>query len=230
LSPESSLHLWADLSTADFVADRGWLEGDTHPRQQANYQNRFLLGKLSSIPTVANLAATQSLPSESLNRVRRRLAAMDNLSAEQPELDRVLAQLGITDRLKRGDDATGASRLSWQRVPNSRPLCEFFSEAELGPGAVSSAEAETIGKSPNSPVKAPRLRWQWTSTSRLMIELESAVSGTLVVRQFNDGGWRVAHSDGPPQPLPIGQTSKLFIEIPVSSATTRVEFQRKWLW
>jgi hypothetical protein len=96
------------------------------------------LGKLHLLDSgQANLSGLMSLTPRSLAMVRYMLAGADDLRADNPALDEALAWLGVTQRLTSGE------RLTWQAVPNARPIVELVADADQGkaaPGATCSVE------------------------------------------------------------------------------------------
>ncbi len=227
LPSDSSLRVWADVSEADFPDDVEQLAIGPGPRQEAEYQDLFMLGKLSSIPGISNLAATQSISSNQLTRLRRWLARKDDMTSQQRELDQLLAQLGVTHRLVRNNQEAPEKRLVWQRVSASRPLCEFVA-------VVQDSDGERLSGIMDGETSS--VDWEWTSSSRLVVRVKSSLSGTLLIRQFNDGGWNVSiESAGnrfTPFHLrrPTSHAEPIFLEIPVSLDTLQVVLSRKPLW
>lgn len=211
------IKVWVDFSEANIAAD---MRTD-HPNlsQQAAYQSRMLLGKLASVTDIGNLAAAQSLTPRLTSRLRSVLARQDDLSRHQPELDRWLGALGVTHRLARSASAT-ETRWEWHPIEATSALCEFYSTDEVEP-------------QPSQGTDNPIVHWHWTSSSELEIELSTPAEGTLLIRQFNDGGWRAVAAplqDQWTELSVLGPAPTPFLELRVPAGTTRIALTRKWFW
>ena len=206
--------VWADPREGSIVRDNRILEDFTNTRLQdiADYQRQFGLGKLALLDHRHNLAALLSIEPERLKRLRSGLSRRDDMSASQPQLDEVLAWLGVEKRLVRERWESGQVDFYWQSIANSRPMCEFF------------ADSETFGTSASD---AANVSWQWLKAGRLEIVIDSEVAGQLLVRQFNDGGWQVEPSSELDQGLAIGSdASGLFVEISVPAGRHQLSLVR----
>ncbi|MFK7737602.1 MAG: hypothetical protein AB8B50_16320 [Pirellulaceae bacterium] len=142
--------------------------------RQTQLQDQFLIGKLSVLGNKRSLAAVQSLEPVFAEKIRLSLNSLDNFSASQPDLDELLAALGITDRLAKSSVQHHAP--DWVKVENAKPLCELIRLVELDT---------------DSNIR----EWAWLSQSRLAVTIEASHPCVLLIRQFNDGGWRVEGVD-----------------------------------
>ncbi|MCR9295004.1 MAG: hypothetical protein NXI32_19985 [bacterium] len=223
-------------STTAFVwsnAMRANLASDTTPSlpmmlRQAQLQDTFLIGKLAVMADLRNFASSQSIESAILEKLKLWLASQDGMQPEQPNVDELLAQLGVTHRLVASTTAE-PREFFWKPVTGPRPLCELFYE---------------LGREPEEPSQTT---WNWLSSSELLIEISPAVSHLestdianavrstaekrLLIRQWNDGGWQaVALDDGRRQPLSINRAPTAFVEIELTPTSRRVLLTRKLLW
>ncbi len=205
--PTSSEFVWSDVSEANIERDR-WLTATTVdvPGAIAEYQRTFALGKLGLLSNKHNLASMLSIEPQSIRQLRTGLNRLDNLSSTQPELDHALAWLGVEKRLVRSIDAHGVAMFGWQPVPACKQLCEL------------------ICPTPADATNA-KLRWHWVRCGQLEIEIDSPAEGHLIVRQFNDDGWRVL-SDGPSTPALARDRSGLFVDLPIESGKSRLRLER----
>jgi hypothetical protein len=158
--------VWANLANADLKLLEKNTPRTVSPTQEL--QHIFLQGKLNLVAGVAALHASGTIEPQSLLVLRRWLSARDDLSASQPELDRLLAELGVNKRLI--VDELG--KLSWKSVENAKPLCELIPK-------------DTLDQGPS------RVKWQWINNSHLTIELNCTESCYLLIRQFNDERWKI---------------------------------------
>ena len=211
--------VWADAREADIVGD-GWLEGrDSDARKKiTDYQRQFALGKLALLSHRCNLAASLSIEPERMKRLRSRLSQLDTLAAEQPELDKVLGWLGVERRLVRERNAEGPASFRWQSIADVKLLCEFIPS----------------NSSNLSDLKRVSVRWQWLKSGGLEIEVDSPVSGKLLVRQFNDGGWvargGMNHSSSTSEALAFQvkrDASSLFVEVPIAAGASKLLLERR---
>ncbi|MCA9130528.1 MAG: hypothetical protein KDB22_25745 [Planctomycetales bacterium] len=236
---DGSVLVWVDVAEADLRRDSTNGKSQFSVQELADYQSIFLLGKMASGIELANLASSQSLEPLQVRKLQKLLAGLDNMTVNQPELDAVLRQLGVTHRLVRlhrdrtndqvvsepsnragdgkvaFDDSLGNS-FAWQAIPGSRELCEW-----LATDNQQSAGDQAFGQ----------LAWQWNSSCELALSVRSSQSGAVLVRQFNDGGWVASlASDGGNQQLALSAPNSLFIEIAVPAGEWTVVLKRKWLW
>lgn len=210
--PVADEFLWANTARAAFSADESTLAADSFVQRQADYQQVFLLGKLAGTAGVRCLGASQSIEPAAVSALRSWLMAHDDLLQNATDVDRVLRQLGVTHRLVRG--AKSPHAFAWREIRGTSSLCEFKSATHTG----------------DAQANMPAVSWQWESSSRLKIALDATSPGMLVVRQFNDGGWRATTDSG--QPLRIERQS-LFIKISVESGSSRpatIQLVRRWGW
>jgi len=211
----SVARLWSDWGAADFVRDQPGSSAATFANDQASYQQQFLLGKLASLADVACLNAAQSVEPLATARLRRWLARKDRLERDQPELDRVLRELGVTHRLVRGsaDNSDDPAKYVWQAIADPQPLVQLIVDGRYDATA---REA---------------LQWRWVGNDRIEIELGQTQAGELLIRQTNDGGWLAqASRDG----LGAGRQTlliaphDLFLRIAVSTDDRWIVLSREW--
>ena len=159
------------------------LENRWHPDSedwttQSSYlraQQDFLLGKLGASLNIARVHASQSILSRPQSRLKNWLLRHDTFEAKQPVLDQQLATLGITHRLAR----SAAGHLELIEVRDARPLCELQIDA-------------AVHKDFKFEI-ADEITWRWQDSDRLDLKIFANHPITLLVRQFNDGGWRLRH-------------------------------------
>lgn len=199
--------VWSDVSEANIERDR-WLTTSTTEASVAitNYQRAFSLGKLGLLSSQHNLASILSIEPQRIKQLRVGLAKLDKLSAIQPELDSVLAWLGVEKRLVRATEKDQQASFSWRPVPGSKPLVELRFEDPA-----------------NSQIAA--VRWQWIRCGQLEVEIDSPAKGRLLVRQFNDDGWQIVTDRDSTLQLNRDH-SGLFIECAVESGKSRLVLQR----
>ncbi|GIW97488.1 MAG: hypothetical protein KatS3mg111_0821 [Pirellulaceae bacterium] len=162
--------VWSDISGANFLRDCPDSVNGSFVEQQVAYQVEFLLGKLGLVRQVDSIAATQSLPAHPVERLQHRLMGLDTMEPDQPELDSILGQLGVSWRLVRTPRADDRGRLTWKPIPDPRPLCEL-----IYPGA-----------DPHTPPPPLVDRWHWQSPHRLAVELPPIdQAAILLVRLYN---------------------------------------------
>jgi hypothetical protein len=207
--PWSAEFVWADAREADIEQD-GWLVPSTPDATVAiaGYQQAFALGKLGLLSHQHNLASILSIEPERIKHLRSGLARVDDLSANQPELDVMLAWLGVERRLVRNRTDGVQASFSWQPIADSKQLCELrFAEP-------SQAQAATVS-------------WQWVRCGQLEIVVNSPSNGRLLVRQFNDGGWKVvADRESSQMDQLTRDSSGLFIECAVASGKSKLVLER----
>lgn len=204
-TPPESGHrplVWVDISEVEFPARPGEVSLAVW---QTQLQDAFLLGKLAALADVRNLAASQSIEPRQWTRLRHWLAHHDRFSPDQPELDRVLRQLGVSHRLMRQPDSKD---LAWKLVDNPRPLCELL------------------------PDSVTDVRWEWPHSGELLIQVHTSQPGVLLIRQWHDGGWsatlhRSAHRA---EPWPLSAPGTPFIETRLPSGDSTLTLRRKWFW
>ncbi len=208
--PNAAL-VWADASEANIEHDK-WLDDRAPASVIADYQMQWLLGKLGLMEGRRNLGATLSIEPEMLQHIKRVLALRDNLTEVQPGLDSALAWLGVEERLVRQRHEDQRATFTWHPVPLPRPLCEVFTDKP-------NSTFPTAGILTTGEAVPEVAQWKWLSSSQLQIDLERTGSATLLIRQFNDGGWIAKSATGP---LDVGSSmGGLFITIdaPVGSKT-----------
>ena len=204
--------IWADASEADIERD-AWLTDATQDASKAitDYQRVFALGKLALISQQHNLAAILSIEPERVKRLRTGLAQVDDLSTTQPELDVMLAWLGVERRLVRTRTRGEPAAFSWQRIPDAKRLCELrFAEP--------------------SPALTATLNWKWVRCGRLEIRIDSPSDCSLLVRQFNEGGWRIVADREAIHGSPVTRDSSgLFVECAIAAGKSNLMLERvRW--
>jgi hypothetical protein len=171
-------------------------------------QQAVLQGKLGLLCGESCLHASTSIEPLAVALVRRWLSSQDNLSSNQPDVDRVLRYLGIQQRLVYKDD-TG---YQWKAVENAQPECELISVQSRDP------LPETVGD----------LSWHWMDCASLKIQIDCSANSLLVVRQFDDGGW-VAHSTDAAAPIkPLD--NRLFVTLELAAGKQTIHLRRANLW
>jgi hypothetical protein len=203
-------HVWANSSRANFQQDHFSRPGSTFASDQADYQTVFLLGKLATLVGANHLGAIQSIETSESVAIRSWLMRHDSLTADQPELDKVLRALGVTHRLTRVQTPDRRSEFTWQALQDPRELCELQVEA--------SAQRDKIRQS---------VGWRWLECDVLQIQVDTTQSCSLIVRQFNDGGWKATDKGG--NSLSI-EDSSLWIELKLPAGDYLMLLERKWLW
>lgn len=204
--------IWADASEADIERD-AWLTDATQDASKAitDYQRVFALGKLALISQQHNLAAILSIEPERVKRLRTGLAQVDDLSTTQPELDVMLAWLGVERRLVRTRTRGEPAAFSWQRIPDAKRLCELrFAEP--------------------SPALTATLNWKWVRCGRLEIRIDSPSDCSMLVRQFNEGGWRIVADREAIHGSPVTRDSSgLFVECAIAAGKSNLMLERvRW--
>lgn len=167
------------------------------------------MGKLSQAIQVRNFAAIQSIESSRDGRLRLWLTVVDRLHATQPEVDQTLAALGVTHRLVLVQDG----EFRWQAVRQPQPLCEW---------AVADQSQSTAS-----------LQWKWLAEDHLQISGTAPPATRLLIRQYNDGGWRAYHRRQPeadPQRLQIVGAPTPFIVMDVPAGEARIDLTRAAGW
>ncbi len=174
------------------------------------------LGKLGLLSSVRWFNTTQSIEPVSVERLKHWLATHDQLSttAPHPQLEPVLAELGITHRLVQTASKDGTSSVEWRVVPNPKPFCELL---EIFP--VESAPAESVTSS---------VEWQWLNSTTLLVHATCTTESQLIVRQLNDGGWSI--DSGEENSIQPPRENALFIHIALPPGEHFMRFQRKWWW
>ncbi len=207
---------WADRSEADLLTDVSFAADADFAQTQAEYQQRFALGKLAALAGVRSLGATQSIEPTPLAQLRSWLSQHDRLTVDQPQLDQVLRELGVTHRLVRQREPNLPAKFQWQAIANPQPLCQLLSDNS---GQQQQQLEATI-------------QWQWIDSDTLEIHVDSSQlvrdrPNELLIRQFNDGGWIAREGTG--IELTIAP-SQLFLVVRLTGDETHLRLTRKWLW
>ncbi len=203
---EEQQFVWTDITEADIA--RFKQDETSLMAEQKAIQDEFLLGKISLVHGFRNLAATSSIEPLLLEKLRAWLSVSDDFTTQQPELDQMLASLGVTHRLA-ADSLWEAPALTWETIDNPQALCQYIE--------------------PNSHAF---LKWQWHKESCLIINTSAeSAPRRLLLRQFNDGGWAIrAVVAGRWQSVDYNQPPTPFLEFDLPAGASRVEIKRKWLW
>jgi hypothetical protein len=188
---------WANTSRAEIHLISQSISPDLQKTIQL--QELFLMGKLTHLQGQSALHATGSIEPQAMIVLKRWLQRNDSLQAEQPKLDSVLRSLGVTERLIRS--RTG--RLEWKTVDGAGPLCEFVPDGSLTSHSCS---------------------WKWLNSDELQVEIDVPQNGTLLVRQFNDGGWSVRSSTAAKIEI---AANELFIVCSLTAGRHRLVLARK---
>lgn len=209
--PTTSKFVWSDTSEANIERDQ-WLTTATTNGATAidDYQQEFALGKLGLLANRHNLATLLSLEPLVIKRLRNGLAKVDDLSTTQPELDVMLAWLGVEQRLVRSRDSNQRAAFSWQPIPNPKQLCEL----QFGSQTDAMASESTSS-----------LKWQWLRCGQLEIEINCPAPCRLMVRQLNEGGW-YAVTDRGDSPQVTTDQSGLFVECSVEAGKSTLRLER----
>ncbi|MEO8270838.1 MAG: hypothetical protein ABI557_14030, partial [Aureliella sp.] len=93
--------VWVNHSQADLLSDHFAQSRQGFEIDQAHYQQFWLLGKLGLLSGFRSLNATQSIEPLELSQLRSWLSRHDHLRIDQPAVDQVLRELGVTWRLIR---------------------------------------------------------------------------------------------------------------------------------
>ncbi len=213
-SDPASSFVWADRSEADIQQDIPVTDGAHSAQTQADYQQIFALGKLASIANVRCLSATHSIEPAPLTALRSWLSTHDHLTANQPELDQVLAELGVTHRLVRQREPNQLAKFQWQAIANPQPFCQLLSGDKVH------QQADVA------------ISWQWIDSDILEVRIDTArlakdQASKLLIRQLNDGGWNADNGTGEELAIP---PLPLFLVVPLNTGETHVRLTRKWLW
>ncbi|MBX3423788.1 MAG: hypothetical protein KF752_19705 [Pirellulaceae bacterium] len=196
LSNSASVHhtrlaRWSNTARANI---NDFLNAETSSDMDAQLalQNTFLIGKLALRDGMAALHASGPLQPQALAKLCRWLTLHDDLSIDQPEVDAVLAELGIHQRLVRKD----SSGFVWRDIPATRPLCEYIPTEALPTNQAFDT--------------ATPITWQWLDSSRLQVQVRQSQTGTLLIRQFNDGQWIIRCQT---VELPVAIPNELFLQV-----------------
>ncbi len=201
--------VWANRSRAELTRDRFVQSPQSFKIDQARYQQIWLQGKLGVLANVRSLNATQSIEPVELAQLRTWLSRHDRLLADQPVVDQVLRELGVTHRLLRTRFDYRPSLFEWQAVADPQPLCQLLISNQ------------------RQPLEPQTLDWHWHRPDQLDVRIADPQAAILLVRQTNDGGWLARSGHG--KYLAIDEKS-MFVEIPLSSEDTQVKLSRKWFW
>lgn len=220
IATRSSLKLWSDTSEADIRVDCPEIEaepGKVFTRRQTNYQSTFALGKLGSLHGAGSLNATQSLTPAATSKLCAWLQKEDSLRPEQPQLDRILASLGVTHRLVR-IRTDGVSDFRWQQINAPATLCHI-KPASRG---TELSEAESLEKND------PKISWEWHGSDKLSLEVSANISCKVRVLQLNDGGWRLTQY-AKSEDIQL-ESKTLFVEFHLEAGQHTLQLSRRAFW
>lgn len=203
--------VWADTTEASIMRDLS-LADQVSAVDSCNYQDTFLLGKISSTAQLRCLSSTLSLTPSSLDRITGHMSRLDNLSFTQPRLDAALAEIGVTHRLFRNQIGL-QTQLQWKAIESPRPLCNLAAQHPT----------------------APAIQWNWVSSSQLTVLCQTERRNLLTIRQYSDDGWKATLMDGKrPENQPVAltiETSELgFVQLWLPPGEWRVELSRRRFW
>lgn len=194
--PGDELFIWSNIARANFEKHTDSTQSNL--RRQTQLQRDFLLGKFAAIGNVRNLAAIQSVDVVDVEKLRAWLFAADTLAEQQPELDAVLANLGVQKRLFFSAESR---ELRWKDIAEAKAICSLENS------------------------NSSKIDWQWKASSKLSIQTETLLENLVIVRQYNDGGWELRINDRPSKIMP---SSSPFIEFTVPAGASSVEIERRW--
>lgn len=184
--------VWANPARADIrnLSVNGAATLQTH---QIAIQQTFLWNKLGMISGNSMFHASDSLEPHCVRLLKNWIMVKDDMSPTQPELDSVLAHLGVTHRLVATknlsqnplhsfwEEGSGISsrehQFRWQPVSNAGELCELVVSNPMNEPSVAASTSS--------------LHWQWQNCQTLEVDVQLETSATLIVRQYNDGNWKV---------------------------------------
>ncbi|MFO0943419.1 MAG: hypothetical protein U0930_22010 [Pirellulales bacterium] len=126
---------------------------------------------------------------------------------EQPKLDAVLADLGVTARLAQNSQR----KLYWKSIAKPRALVQLFTGDK-------------------KPIETSQVSFIWLNNQALQIEFTIEQDSIVLIRQFNDGQWKLEGSDlqdaqTSNKPLAI-QPNELFVSASVSSGRHKLVLSR----
>lgn len=194
--------VWANTSRAEI----GMISQESIPTMQDSLelQQQFLQGKLGLLVDDLNtLHASGAIEPQATVAIRRWLQRKDTLHADQPELDRILAALAVSHRLV-WQPSKESGKLVWQSVKNVKPLCELVAMSLLEPTTSS-------------------LRWRIENVDELVIEVQTDKEAVLLIRQLNDGQWKL--TDELLQSYPIAP-NELWITCKVRPGSHKLRLSR----
>ncbi len=167
--------VWANPARADIR----YLPPMNTSRQQDRQiaiQQAFLWNKLGIVSGLSAFHASDSLEPHSVHAIKNWLMQKDDMSSNQPELDGVLAHLGITHRLI----LSSQRQYQWKPINHAHELCQL----------VRSTPSKSSTTAPGSSVG-----WRWHNCQSLEVDVQLETSAILIIRQYNDGNWRVQCTD-----------------------------------
>ncbi len=171
--------VWSNLSRVDLRRDHFVRSPQSYAVDQASYQQVWLLGKLGLLADVSSLHAAQSVDPRELAQLRGWLSQHDQLLPQQPEVDRLLRELGVTHRLTRSERANEpniaqptarSTQFTWQAIENSLPLCQLL----VRPVAQLEIDAGTDAEAVESLALAVTPSWRWTHPDQLVVQIPAA--------------------------------------------------------
>ncbi|GAB5404359.1 MAG: hypothetical protein Aurels2KO_25900 [Aureliella sp.] len=212
LAAKAQPFVWVDTNQASISRDVPLGNVATTTETACDYQNTMLLGKIANTTNWRCLSSSLTLAPSPLARITGHLSRLDNLSPSQPRLDKALAEIGVTHRLIRRSTQSG-TLFGWQAVANPRPLCNLVRLE-----------------------KPVDLSWNWERCDLLSIHATTSQANLMVVRQYNDGGWRVVIEPAKDHPTPDSdwlevETTELgLIQLRVPPGEWNILLSRKLFW
>ncbi len=166
------------------------------------------LGKLPLLEFERVFNPTQSIEPAEVERIRFWLSGHDRLTARQPQLDQVLAALGVTHRNILDSSPDAGRPTSLQTVEDAAELCQL-TDHNLQPAS-------------------GQVDWQWNQSGELELMINCSHASQLTIRQYADGGWIAETWDATHRyPLRMG---RLFIELSLPAGKSHLRLRRKWLY
>lgn len=168
-------------------------------------QMQFHQGKLGLLAGegLNTLHASGAIEPQATVSLRRWLQRNDTLQSNQPELDQILAALAVSHRLVSQPSKDGG-KLIWQKVKQSRPLCELITTNNPDPAKSS-------------------VNWRIENVDELVMEVNAEDDAVLVVRQINDGGWKIEDAHLKPYPIEL---SELWVTCQMGPGTHTIRLTR----
>ncbi|MFO1065693.1 MAG: hypothetical protein U0892_17670 [Pirellulales bacterium] len=206
--------LWANTALADFASDDvvgDTSSGDRRTRSIADYQDKYRLGKLHLLHGEWNCAAIMTAIPRAQSDVRSHLNQSDRMQPSDSALAGQLAWLGITHRLVResqDSDPEGIepdnhsnstsiglrphanSTLAWRSIAEDDQI-EISSFAELIP----LSHLQPNYGSSDEGASAAAIRALSFKRNESQWIIQTPEPALLLVRQYQDGGWRAVVGD-----------------------------------
>ena len=149
-------HVWANSSRANFQQDHFSRPGSNVCARPSRLSTGVFAWKIGD---AVRREQPGSHPIDRDNRVgaiRSWLMRHDRLTANQPQLDKVLRALGVTQRLTRVQTPGRRFEFSWQALQDPRELCEL----QVEPGGQRGETKQSVG-------------WRWLECDVLQIQVDT---------------------------------------------------------